>query len=81
MLGPLLTSQRLVTLTGTGGIGKTRLACELASKSTAVGGGPYFVDLAPIGDVALVPNAMASALGVARRSTRGRDGDGARSAR
>ena len=64
VLGPLLTSQRLVTLTGTGGIGKTRLACELASKSTAVGGGPYFVDLAPIGDVALVPNAMASALGV-----------------
>jgi predicted ATPase/DNA-binding SARP family transcriptional activator len=64
VLGPLLASERLITLTGTGGIGKTRLACEIANKSAVVGGGPYFVDLAPIGDVALVPNALASALGV-----------------
>jgi predicted ATPase/DNA-binding SARP family transcriptional activator len=63
-LGPLLVAERLITLTGTGGIGKTRLACELAGKSGANGGGPYFVDLSPIGDVALVPHTVAAALGV-----------------
>jgi predicted ATPase/DNA-binding SARP family transcriptional activator len=65
VLGPATTSERLVTLTGVGGIGKTRLAVELATEARAAGGdGPFFVDLAPIGDVALVPTAVAAALGV-----------------
>jgi predicted ATPase/DNA-binding SARP family transcriptional activator len=65
MLDPLLSSERLITLTGVGGIGKTRLALELAS---GVAGrdrlGPYFVDLAAVVDVDLVPAAVAAALGV-----------------
>jgi predicted ATPase/predicted negative regulator of RcsB-dependent stress response len=65
VLGPSTTADRLVTLTGVGGIGKTRLAVELASEAPPDGGdGPFFVDLAPIGDVTLVPTALAAALGV-----------------
>ena len=62
-LARLCRENRLVTLTGTGGIGKTRLALEVAGR--AVGGqeyGPYLADLALIGDVELVPAALASAL-------------------
>ena len=52
----LMLTERLVTLTGVGGIGKTRLAIELAARTIGRDGfGPYFVDLAPIGDVELVP--------------------------
>jgi predicted ATPase/DNA-binding SARP family transcriptional activator len=63
VLVPLLLSERLVTLTGAGGIGKTRLAIDLAIQPRHELG-PYFVDLAPIGDVELVPAALAAALGV-----------------
>jgi predicted ATPase/DNA-binding SARP family transcriptional activator len=52
---------RLVTLTGTGGIGKTRLALELA---TAVSERAYFVELAAIDDPERVLLAVASALGI-----------------
>ncbi|CAA9518071.1 MAG: hypothetical protein AVDCRST_MAG12-3607 [uncultured Rubrobacteraceae bacterium] len=56
---------RLVTLTGTGGTGKTRLALEVASLlSGAYRDGSRFVDLSPIGDPELVPSAVAGALGV-----------------
>ena len=67
-------TERLVTLTGVGGIGKTRLAIELATRTAGRDKfGPYFVDLAPISDVELVPAALAAALGVPRRTECRRD--------
>jgi predicted ATPase len=59
---------RLVTLLGPGGIGKTRLALEIASRS----GGQVtaFVDLAPLADPGLVPGAIAGALGVRAEGNR-----------
>jgi predicted ATPase/tRNA A-37 threonylcarbamoyl transferase component Bud32 len=63
-----LEETRLVTLTGIGGCGKTRLALEVAYG--AAGGGAYangvwFVDLAPLRDPERVLAAVASALGIA----------------
>ena len=58
---------RLLTLTGTGGAGKTRLALALAEelrRADAYPHGVWFVDLAPLSDPALVPAAVATALGV-----------------
>ncbi|WP_165759591.1 DUF4062 domain-containing protein [Rathayibacter oskolensis] len=56
---------RLVTLTGPGGIGKSRLAIEAGRSSrSAFPDGVVFVPLASVTDAALVPAAMAEALGV-----------------
>src|SRR6185437_4632433 len=56
---------RLVTLTGAGGIGKSRLAVQVATDLGAeVADGAWFVELAPIADPDLVPTAVASALGL-----------------
>jgi predicted ATPase/DNA-binding XRE family transcriptional regulator len=60
----LLTSSRLVTLTGVGGTGKTRLAIEVARTSRdAFPGGTRFVNLAPIDDPALAVLAIERGLG------------------
>jgi predicted ATPase/RsiW-degrading membrane proteinase PrsW (M82 family) len=59
---------RLLTLTGPGGTGKTRLAIELAHRvRERFASGAFFVPLAPIGDPALVPGAIAETLGVHER--------------
>jgi class 3 adenylate cyclase len=56
---------RLVTLTGPGGIGKTRLGSQSAAELIdAFAHGVYFVNLAPISDPSLVVSAIAQALGV-----------------
>jgi predicted ATPase/DNA-binding CsgD family transcriptional regulator len=62
---------RLVTLTGTGGCGKTRLALRLAGDLLDVfPDGVWLVELAPLSDPALVPDALAVAAGVRERSGR-----------
>ena len=62
-LDALLSARRLVTLTGVGGSGKTRLAAELAlridwRRADSVG----WIELGPCGDPALVPQQAAAAL-------------------
>jgi predicted ATPase/class 3 adenylate cyclase/DNA-binding CsgD family transcriptional regulator len=61
----LLGENRLVTLTGAGGAGKTRLAIEVASQGSGEIGrfpqGVWYVDLAPITDPDVVPIAVARA--------------------
>jgi predicted ATPase/class 3 adenylate cyclase/DNA-binding CsgD family transcriptional regulator len=60
-----LETNRLVTLTGAGGVGKTRLGLEVAaSMADELDGGVWFVDLAPIADPDLVAIAAARALGL-----------------
>ena len=57
---------RLLTLTGAGGVGKTRLALEVAAGLAGrFPGGAAFVPLAPLGDAALVVPTIAQALGLA----------------
>ncbi|HEX3455905.1 MAG TPA: BTAD domain-containing putative transcriptional regulator [Gaiellaceae bacterium] len=61
-------SARLVTLTGAGGSGKTRLALQVAhGLADAFPDGVYFVDLAHLHDPALVPTTIAHALGLDER--------------
>jgi predicted ATPase/DNA-binding CsgD family transcriptional regulator len=61
----LVGSWRLVTLTGTGGAGKTRLALQVAAGLAAgAGDGVWFADLAPLGDPDLVAVTVADVLGV-----------------
>jgi predicted ATPase/DNA-binding CsgD family transcriptional regulator len=62
---------RLVTLTGPGGVGKTRLAIRVAAEAAdGYPDGLWFVALAPVRDPALVAAAVAQALGVPETGTR-----------
>src|SRR6187455_2454460 len=66
----LLAASRLVTLTGVGGAGKTRLALAVAERVGAAGDfedGVWWVELAALADGDLVPAAVAAALGLADR--------------
>jgi predicted ATPase/DNA-binding CsgD family transcriptional regulator len=67
----LVAGSRLVTLTGAGGAGKTRLALEVAAGLlTDAGDGVWFADLAPLGDPDHVAVAVADVLGVRREPDR-----------
>ena len=64
-VGKLLAHNRLVTLTGAGGSGKTRLGVEVANQVAGdYAEGVWYVDLAPITDPAVAPVAVARALGL-----------------
>ena len=61
----LLADNRLVTLTGAGGAGKTRLAVEIAARiAPEFHDGVWYVDLAPITHPGVVPVTVARALGL-----------------
>jgi predicted ATPase/class 3 adenylate cyclase/DNA-binding CsgD family transcriptional regulator len=61
----LLAQNRVVTLTGAGGVGKTRLAVQIAAQMTSeFSDGVWYVDLAPITDPEVVPIAVTRALGL-----------------
>ena len=67
----LLDRSRLLTLTGPGGTGKTRLSLEVAGRSLArYPDGVFFVELASITDPDLVPATIAQALGLPDRGGR-----------
>jgi predicted ATPase/class 3 adenylate cyclase len=67
----LLSFHRLVTLTGSGGTGKTRLSLQVAAQGLEhYPQGAWFVELAPLSDPALVPSAVARVLGVQEISGR-----------
>ena len=84
MVGVLkqLAAERLVTLTGPGGVGKTRLAAEAAERLAGGGfawfaGSASFAALAPVTEPSEVPHAVLDALGLRERSIARRGADGA----
>lgn len=64
----LVARSRLVTLTGAGGIGKTRLALEVAQRLAGrFANGAWYVELAPVTSAAAVPSVVLASLKVRRR--------------
>ena len=79
--GRLLMRSRLVTLTGVGGSGKTRLATELARTLLETGSFPdgvWLVELEAVSDPAVVPQSLAAALGIRDGASIGMGGDNSR---
>jgi DNA-binding SARP family transcriptional activator len=81
-----LAAERLVTLTGPGGVGKTRLAAEAAARlseadgndgSPSFAGSTWFVELAPVTEPSKVPYAVLDALALRERSIGARGADAA----
>ena len=65
----LMARNRLLTLVGVGGIGKTRLALQVAAEThDAYPDGVWFVELGSLTDSSLVPSSVAQVLGVRERS-------------
>ncbi len=66
-----LKAHRLVTLTGVGGVGKTRLATEVAARlADEFPDGVWFFELAAVTDPAAVPDAVAAVLGITHNRAR-----------
>jgi predicted ATPase/class 3 adenylate cyclase len=64
----VLRAHRLVTLTGVGGVGKTRLATEVAGRLVdEFPDGVWFFELAAVADPAAVPDAVAAVLGITQQ--------------
>lgn len=67
----LLANARLLTMTGSGGTGKTRLSLQVAADVLDdYPDGVWFVELAPLVDAGLVPQAVAQVLGVKEEPNR-----------
>ncbi len=67
----LLSEYHLVTLTGAGGSGKTRLSIRVANEFVdEFERGIWFIEFAPLADNSLVPQAVASVLGVREQTAR-----------
>jgi predicted ATPase/class 3 adenylate cyclase len=64
-LGALLEQHRLVSIVGSGGIGKTRTSAEVATlQLERFPAGVWFVEMAPLSDGALIPATIAASAGV-----------------
>ena len=71
IIGDLIRTHRVVTVTGPGGIGKTRIALEVAAEALdQLRDGVWLVPLGELRDPSLVVQAAASALGVQDESSR-----------
>ena len=64
-LAAAITQPGLVTVTGPGGVGKSRLAAHVAAGRAEFDGGRLWVPVAPVADDAIVASSVALALGVA----------------
>ena len=72
-------AHRLVTLTGVGGVGKTRLALEVAARlADEFLDGVWFFELAAVTDPAAVPDAVAAVLGIIQQPGQERERVGGR---
>jgi len=70
MLEQAIANERLLTVVGPGGMGKTRLAIEGAKRHAAAHPhGAAWVELAALGDAALIPGAIAAAIGLELQGT------------
>lgn len=67
----LISTNRLLTITGSGGVGKTRVALQLgADVLDRFADGVWFADLSPINDPALVGSVLGAALGIEQSQTK-----------
>ena len=70
-IGELLADRRLVTIVGPGGVGKTRVALAVAGQAAEnYQDGPWIVELSGLRDPALLPNTVASVLGLPEQDAR-----------
>ena len=67
----LIRTHRLITLTGSGGVGKTRLSLKVGGQVLdEYPNGVWLVELAPVSDPELLPQTVASVFGIVTQSAR-----------